>query len=269
MMVPLGGIVVNTTSTANLIQQFEAACSETPSLVSAELEVALLINHFINPLCIRADIERQLELLWQNLESEAQALADPTENLLVGFRRQGFCSTIDVPLTKRHSGLEYVLQDKVGLPILMAILLQAAALRMGCDACGLNAPGHFLLRIEDQVIDPLGLERLDVQASAHPQTDARAVALRMLNNLKSLALQPQGQDISEALAIIDIQLGLAGAPLQAGLYYERGDIWANLGMPDTARDAFENCLRVSADDALSRAAEAQLEKLKHLHHVVH
>ena len=51
----------------------------------------------------------------------------------------------------RNSFIHFVLTHRTGIPITLAIVYMAVAVRLGIHCDGVNSPGHFLLRVENKV----------------------------------------------------------------------------------------------------------------------
>ena len=62
-----------------------------------------------------------------------------------------------------NSALELVLRRKRGIPISMAAVTIGVCEALGLDARGINFPGHFLVTIEGELVDPFLLQRVDDQ----------------------------------------------------------------------------------------------------------
>ncbi|MGD9646399.1 MAG: SirB1 family protein [Pirellulales bacterium] len=158
---------------------------------------------------------------------------------------EGFCGNRDEYYDPRNSLLNEVLERRMGIPITLAIVYQAVAAAAGVDVQGVGAPGHFVLRGEDDLaswyVDPF--ERGDVlEASAcrqrieeltgqvcavgpeeFPPASTIEIVVRVLRNLKAAyALEEQW---CEALAVQErLVLLLPDAPLEVrdlGLVYLR------------------------------------------------
>lgn len=139
-----------------------------------------------------------------------------------------------------NSDVLSVLTRRQGIPITLAVLLIKLARLRGHQAFGLNHPGHFLVRVDDELIDPFALAPLsptsaDARAArGADRADAVAIALRMFNNVKGL-VQNAG-DWHEVLAVLELQRALVPrAHLQQSLLLvETATAWGQLGAPDMA-----------------------------------
>ena len=226
-----------------------------------ELEAALLVNRALAPevniVALRAGVEElvagcdQPDAPWAYLKA-------------LGFRgnRENFSAA-------ENSRLDTVLALRRGIPISLGVLLIHLARSQGRRACGINFPGHFLVRVEDQLIDPFQMSVTNEQeclTQQHTQVgdnpfavaSARGVASRMLNNLKYHYAALTRWDL--ALDMLDYQIALA--PDNASLFFERGQFWLRIGAVDAARDSFKLCLD-GAEGArqLERLATEQLRLL--------
>ena len=233
----------------------ESACSQTGS----ELDVGVFVSHYINPANSINFIRHALDAYWQEVPASA-------DELLGWFSTQGFGSSPQGDVSAANSDLVSVLQTKTGIPISQALLLIGAARFRGLSCAGVNYPGHFLVRLESNLVDPLTFEYIDAaKLGSASDTNAiatpRMIALRMFNNLKGLALH-QG-NIVDALEIVDAQMIIANdAESRSSLNYERGEYWLRLGAHAVAREAFEKCAEECPYPELAERARQQAESLQ-------
>ncbi|MBI5517303.1 MAG: tetratricopeptide repeat protein [Deltaproteobacteria bacterium] len=131
----------------------------------------------------------------------------------------------------RNSYLHEVLARRTGIPITLAVVLQALGRRAGLDVQGVGFPGHFLVRLGGPLgvlLDPFfGARLLDREALVtlarralgpegvlRPEhlepVSTRALATRMLMNLKNL--HERRQDHRAALVVCDRLVDLTGLP---------------------------------------------------------
>ncbi len=240
----------------------------------SEFTVAALIGCMLEPGQDPGQVERLFEETFaplfalQGFEDQDDG-GERIDTILNHFTNEGFSGprgSVDF----RHSNLVRVMSDKQGIPITMAILLLECGRRCGLSGFGVNFPGHFLLSLAGQLIDPVALTVLDPAAAdkikgkaGHLEpASALMIALRMLNNIKALYLQTQ--EINQALGVVDIQLAVSAGheDLLASLYFERGEYWQNLGAVTSAREAFEQCIRLGSFADLTDKAEGRLAQLK-------
>ena len=125
----------------------------------------------------------------------------------------------------KNSFLGQVLTRRVGIPISLCVLTLEIARRLDVPAAGIAFPGHFLMRLGGNIIDPfhsgITLDQYDLQArlalSIGPETqlteahlaavDKRAIIHRMLMNLAGVYGKRgdlvSSLEVLERLAIVD------------------------------------------------------------------
>ncbi len=219
------------------------------------LEGALLVSRFIDPQTDVTGIQKTLISLAQRIGPGASA-----ERVLAVLREEGFRGA-ESYYEARNSALGYVLTARSGIPISLAVIILALARLLDLKAEGINFPGHFLVMLERQLVDPFTLQVVEREARAQlytqaglppgtplPPADARAITLRMLNNLKGIAFA--AEDWSRALECTDLQLLLA--PSELGIRMERIQLWVRLGVTGMALKEKEAALALCPDPA-SRA----------------
>ncbi len=190
---------------------------------------------------LRRDAPVSAEDAAGQLESVLQAAA-PDLPPWQALAQLGFAGNAQNYAVLANSDVLTVLARRQGIPITLAVLLIRLARRRGHEAFGLNHPGHFMVRVDGELIDPFALVPLppqgaDTQAArAADAADAVAIALRMFNNVKGL-VQSAG-DWHEVLAVLELQRGLLpeGHLQQSLLLVEMATAWAQLGAPDMAAE---------------------------------
>ncbi|MDE0662289.1 MAG: transglutaminase-like domain-containing protein [Gammaproteobacteria bacterium] len=176
-----------------------------------------------------------------------------------------------------NSVLHHVLRTRRGIPISLGVVLIGIARRLGLDALGVNFPRHFLVTIDDLLVDPFAVSPTTVancrqwlkenkvdEAGAFNIADARDIAMRMLNNVRML-VQGQG-DYSRALEISDYQLMIV--PDSYGLYVERADAWLGLRAPEMVVRELEEAVRYAPDDAIADRLRDRISQARQLKSVV-
>ncbi len=173
---------------------------------------------------------------------------------------------------KLCSRLDWVLDHRRGIPISLAVLLIHLAKALGRPAVGINFPGHFLVRVDDQLVDPfvmapttereaaaqLGRDPSDTpDLSLFAEASPTAILLRMLNNVK-FQFARHGE-WHRALDMLDWQLCVE--PNSAQLFLERGELWGRLGVVGAARAAYARALELGGDAQLEALAQARLSGL--------
>jgi regulator of sirC expression with transglutaminase-like and TPR domain len=178
-----------------------------------------------------------------------------------------------------NSRLDRLLEQRRGIPISLGVLLIQVARSLGRSAVGINFPGHFLVRVGPQLVDPFRMRETSEQeclaglgetdpgvsqgqvpaADAFPVASALTVLLRMLNNLK-YQFARRGE-WHRGLDILDLQLAVE--PGNAGLLVERGEMWWRLGAPSSARESLQQAITLAEgrDAETLRLAQQLLTKL--------
>ncbi len=161
----------------------------------------------------RVDVDEQLSLL--------DALAAECPGTTLGalrrylFRELGFRGNTDNYYDARNSHLDEVLARRTGIPITLCIVLAEVGRRLGIGLSIVGLPGHVVAGVDDRpgtfvdafhdgaLLDVEGcialLERVrgpfgEFNPSWLIPLDHRAVLLRMLANLKAIALQDNDRD---------------------------------------------------------------------------
>lgn len=164
------------------------------------------------------------------------------------FVELGFDGNHEDYYDPRNSYLNDVMDRRLGNPISLAVVQLALADRLGIGLQGVSFPGHFLVRLPVDggllVMDPFNKGRplevgeLRERAKAHLDGEVpddsdlhqilepaspRAVALRMLRNLKSLYAQSEdfARVARSADRLLKLDPGLDGERRDRGLAYLR------------------------------------------------
>lgn len=259
---------------AELIQAFADAAERSES----EFELALLVAAFVDP-------EVQAEAVHNALQDVVQGMpsAPPgaPHELLTGLLAQGYGQHALQQVTLQHSHIGWALQQKQGLPIALAVVLIECARRCGFNSYGINFPGHFLVQVGEELVDPLRMQAVSAeQLKGSGLTDtelvqmlqpctAQALGLRMLNNLKSVFVSQQNWQ--QALDLLDCQLALARTDTEmvALLHFERGEMWEQVGAVRVAKDAYQACLTATASAEVANKANARIAGLDGLNETLH
>ncbi|HEY8517902.1 MAG TPA: tetratricopeptide repeat protein [Candidatus Binatia bacterium] len=194
------------------------------------------------------------------------------------FERLGFAGDTEDYYDPRNSYLNEVIDRRRGIPITLAVVYIAVGTRLGQPVYGVNAPGHFLVRHADVLLDPfasgrvveratlaawlaqMGVEDADAQVArlvAAPP-DTRAVLVRILGNLKANHLQRK--DFTRALAVVDRLVHLD--PTNPLWLRDRGALYQRLDCPHAAVADFERYLRLVPNDPEGDVIREALVKLK-------
>lgn len=194
--------------------------------------------------------------------------------------RYGYSGDVETYDELQNANLMRVIDRRRGLPVALGILYIHAARAQGWDICGLNFPGHFLLRLDHDgrrlIIDPFnGGETRDAaalrnmlkalggsEAELRPEHTApvsmRDVLLRLQNNIKLRLIQEERS--AEALDVIETMLMIA--PDRAPLWREAGVFHSHLDNMRAAIMAFENYLELSGPEPGRQEIAELLQSLR-------
>lgn len=230
--------------------------------VCAPVDGALLVSRIVRPATDEAWCRAELARLSEAASPEPAAL-------VASLREAGFGGAQDY-YARDNSALDYVLRERRGIPITLAMVVIGTAEPLGITATGINFPGHFMVALNGEPYDPFAMAPLDAAAqtewlgragvdadAAFRPAGGREVVLRMLNNLKGLALA-EG-DSANALELSSYQLIVASDALP--IHVERAELWRNLGALDQARVEIEAALGLAKDATLRARLETWLERL--------
>jgi regulator of sirC expression with transglutaminase-like and TPR domain len=182
-----------------------------------------------------------------------------------------------------NADLISVMERRRGLPVALGVLYIHTARAAGLNACGLFAPGHFLLKVAvrgtETLIDPFNggaavdRERFTAPIGATPILEGGATAepnaheavsdtevlLRLQNNIKSRALQ--ARNTKRAIEILNRMTLIS--PNRAPLWLELARLHEASGSLSAARRACEKCLNTAlAGDPFYNEAALALQALK-------
>ena len=237
------------------------------------VDAALLVSAVVEP---RTDADWCRSEL-RRLAAAAPSAAGPAE-LVEALDAAGFAGARRTYYEARNSALDYVLRERRGIPISLAVVVIGAAECLGLEASGVNFPRHFLVEVEGLLVDPFEMRvttrdewrdwlRREARTARgrRPEADLDAafrpagptdIALRMLNNLRMLR-EVRG-DPDRALRLTDCQLALQ--PDAYPLHVDRADIWLTLRSLDMARRELETALEL-ADGEAKDSIRARLKAL--------
>lgn len=194
--------------------------------------------------------------------------------------RHGYVGDDDTYDDLRNANLMWVIDRRRGLPVALGILYLHCARRLGWRLCGLNFPGHFLLRLEHDgaraIIDPFNGGRevdaadlrallksatgaaAELQPSHYQPVGAHNVLLRLMNNVKLRYVA--ADDMPHALAALE-RMRLF-APNEPSIWRETGLLEAHVGNAPAAVAALEIFLTLSDNDRQRRHAAMLIQELK-------
>ena len=204
--------------------------------------------------------------------AERQGPFTPTE-LVAAVAGEGFKGAGDRYYEVDNSILDRVLRNRRGIPISLGVVLIGVARHLGFDAQGVNFPRHFLVTIDDLLVDPYAVTPTTLEncrkwladnnvseQGAFDLTRPKDVVLRMLNNARIL-IQNRG-DFVRALEISDYQLLVV--PDYYGLYVERADAWLGLNAPEMVVAELEKAAERAPDAKTAERLRERIAQAKRL-----
>lgn len=130
---------------------------DTESLVLAATAVSMHALDDVQSADVLARLDALAARVERRLQSgQPQAIHAHLHQVL--FDEEGFRGNTHDYYSPLNSYLPAVLQSKKGIPISLALIYKAVAERLGLPVEGVNAPGHFLVRVragrDEMIVDP-------------------------------------------------------------------------------------------------------------------
>ncbi|WP_020556626.1 transglutaminase-like domain-containing protein [Embleya scabrispora] len=217
-------------------------------------EAALLMGVEVDPTFDPAAGIAELDRLAAAVRAEAGAGYDPARAaaalaLVLGGRARFFGQQSDYA-DLRSSLLHEVLRRRRGLPILLSVVWIEVGRRAGLPVYGVALPGHFVVGIGDpdgafELADPFHggvplsvsrARRLAAEAGGQAGDPAllqparpTAILLRVLNNIRAWAAQPERGIEGAWTRLWAVELSLLLPRHPAALRHERGSLLAKTG----------------------------------------
>lgn len=129
----------------------------TAGLLNAAMAIAMHSLDDVDP----QDVAKRLNALGQRVAARVRSraiqarLAHLHEVL---FEEEGFCGNCEDYYNPLNSYLPFVLEKRRGIPITLSLVYKAVAEQVDVQVEGMNAPGHFLVRVMTQegwmIVDP-------------------------------------------------------------------------------------------------------------------
>jgi regulator of sirC expression with transglutaminase-like and TPR domain len=230
----------------------------------------LAVARTLEPAVDEAAVRRQIDELRDRFVATIPEGATPTTLVRFiggeGFRAADNMQSLD------SSRIDCVLTRRRGIPITLSIPYLMVGRGLGLATHGVNFPGHFLLRADDVLIDPMSaqvLTQADVERwlkegnFAHLGANALAaaspdeMALRMFNNVK--AIYAARGDFVAALGMIDCQLQLVAD--EGALHLERAELWFRLGNSTAAAAVLDSVREQFAGTRWEAEIDKRLRRL--------
>ncbi|MEP1445079.1 MAG: tetratricopeptide repeat protein [Paraglaciecola sp.] len=181
----------------------------------------------------------------------------------------------------QYSLLDHVLDFRTGIPVSLAIVFQSMGKTLGFDVCGVNFPGHFLIkcRFPHQAsiyLDPLNgkqLSRQDLESlyfsilhemedekmpeEALDEASCDETIVRLLHNLKASYINEKSY--SNALTAVELLVNLC--PNDPYERRDRGFLLHQLDCTQVAIADYQYFIRKCPKDPATQLLQAQLQQL--------
>jgi regulator of sirC expression with transglutaminase-like and TPR domain len=170
-----------------------------------------------------------------------------------------------------NSCLNHVLDTHSGIPITLCVVYIEVARRLGVEVAGIGAPGHFLVRLEEDgdeyYLDPYNQGQIregvesELDARYLVATPKRMILVRMLNNLRLIYLQRQSW--RKASQVLDWLL--EADPVDADCLRQRAATYAATQRFRRAAQDLERYLELRPFDPDVEELKGQVARLNRMH----
>ncbi len=240
-------------------EEFHSFASSQQDPIAGGILVSKLVDPEISESLIRARLEE--------LASGLRSTIVSSYSVLEYLKILGFQGAKDYSKSE-NSSLNYVLNQKRGIPISLALVLMGVSRNLGLTAEGINYPGHFLVRIEGELVDPYGLSVLDERA-LDADRDGKSsldkmvasggqIVVRMLSNLRRIATDNGSYE--KALDFSSYQLIVADEPFP--IFLERVSLWLALGVSEMALFELDKSLSLAPTEEIREKLTLHRERIK-------
>jgi regulator of sirC expression with transglutaminase-like and TPR domain len=198
------------------------------------------------------------------------------------FEELGFQGNSNDYYDPANSCLQQVLLRRLGIPITLSLVYMEIGRRLGRKFHGVGLPGHFIVACDEPdfsaFLDPFhggtlltadecyelareatGMPLPEDRSMLQP-VSSRHIAIRMLNNLRSVYLRRR--ESPKAVRVLDLLI--EAVPDSAEEYKQRGVCLAQLERYAEASDDLRNYLRLSPDASDRWQVTAELERLRRI-----
>lgn len=235
----------------------------------------------------------------QHLRKMAEQVVEEYQQKLRQQKPEGLATRIDVLKKIIHEVNDYhgdrehyddiqnanlirVIDRRRGLPVALGLLYIILARRAGWIAEGLNFPGHFLVRLEEEgeriILDPfqdgaemdaaalrqllksIVGEKAELSHQFYLPVSNRDMLIRLQNNLKKRLIDQE----EYAQAVIVVEAMEALAPDEYRALFDKAVLYAKLGQRQQAIRAFEDYIEKTPDAREKQQARGLLEQIKML-----
>lgn len=221
--------------------------------------------------------ERMSQLLDQDLEEEQRF------RQLVGlfYTDLAFSGNEQDFFASKYSLLNEVIDYRTGIPVTLSILFCYIAEQHGFNVCGVNFPGHFIVRYQASAeralfIDPLNgkflswqeleslyfsilgdLDEEEMPCEALDAADTEEIVVRLLNNLKAAFIREE--KYQQALATVELLVALR--PDDPYERRDRGYLLHQLECPQVAMADYQFFIQKCPQDPAAQLLKIQLRHL--------
>ncbi len=223
--------------------------------------VARIINEKANIDWASAELQR--------LVSEIRRLN--ADGILETMASQGYKNDKRDPMRPEANQIDYVLRRKKGIPISFGLIIMCLADRVGVGYHGVNFPGHFLITLDEKLVDPLSFQYVDydkLRQIADAQKLGDEVLLepcmnhevigRMIFNLQIIAMDLM--DLELALDLNEYMGTVLPNSFQVPL--TRSDIWIGLDDYDEAKIQCGKALAMAPNDEIADFIQQRITHLE-------
>jgi regulator of sirC expression with transglutaminase-like and TPR domain len=159
-------------SSPELIAEFRTTLANAQSPVEAAFLVGKIIDNAFDGAWCRAEFSRL-----------AAAVPPQPTALIQHMHQLGFSGATDYYRAANSSVME-VLRTRRGIPISLAMVLIGVAEQLGLKAKGINFPRHFLVAINEVLVDPFAMQATD-RDQCYAWLDANNIAHEAAFNVAS------------------------------------------------------------------------------------
>lgn len=187
------------------------------------------------------------------------------------FDELGFSGNDEDYYNPHNSCLNRVLESRRGIPITLSILYMELGRRLGIAVEGIGAPGHFLVRLEEEddtyYLDTFNRGRIredveqEVDARFLVPAPKRMILIRMLNNLRMIYLQRQAWGKASQV----LELLLEADPVDADALRQRAATLAATHRFQAAAQDLDRYLQLRPFDPDKEELQSQITRLRRMH----
>jgi regulator of sirC expression with transglutaminase-like and TPR domain len=140
-----------------LFRQQVPIIETTDGLLNAAIAISMHALDDVDPQEVDDELQELAHRVSSRVSSpQTQALLAHLHDVL--FDEEGFAGNSDDYYNELNSYLPTVLESRLGIPISLCLVYKVVAERIGLDVEGVNAPGHFVVRVMTNegwmIVDP-------------------------------------------------------------------------------------------------------------------